>query len=139
MFGLIIAAIIAAINAFGDKASEVIFQNSTNFLFDWYVITTIIIGIIMIIITLVGVGVGTAAGGVLGFIGAGAVSLLGWIIFALKRGLFLSGAYFLTKGLVMTGAEPEWVIKNLILGSIILFIAVITRSKGSSSSSSSSN
>jgi hypothetical protein len=139
MLGFLIAGIIAVINYFHHLTLDVIFLKSTHFLFHWYIITTTIMGVIMVLITLLGIGVASAKGGILGFFAGSAASVIGWVIFAFRRALFLIGAYLLSTAVTYGSIGPDWDTAKLAVGGLLLLIALMTRGKGSHSVPTSSD
>lgn len=136
MLGVLIAGVIAVLNFLHHQALEVIFLKSTHFLFHWYIVTTIIMGVIMLLISL-GVLGASAIVGPVGFIAGSAATIIGWIIFAFRRALFLIGAYLLSTAVTYGLIGPHWDTAKLAVGGLLLFIALVTRGKGSASASSS--
>jgi hypothetical protein len=146
IFALFYAAYLAVVQSLG---TEAVYLAATGFLYSWYFWWTIILGVIVGVIALVAVVGGGAVGasggrGPFGAIGGailgGGVSLLILLVFAIRRGLFVGGAFLLNTALV-TNADGgyEWITIRWVLGGLFLLIAFLTRSRSSSSSSSSSS
>jgi hypothetical protein len=136
MLGFLIAGVIAVINYFHHLTLDVIFLKSTHFLFHWYIITTIIMGVIMLLVSLGVLGASAIAGPV-GFIAGSAATIIGWVIFAFRRALFLIGAYLLSTAVTYGSIGPHWDTAKLAVGGLLLLIALMTRGKGSHSVSTS--
>src|SRR3989338_4092363 len=147
MLGAILALFYAAYMAVAQSLpTEGVYLAAIGFLYSWYFWWTIILGAIVGGISfavLVGGGViGASNGGPLGAIGGvilgGGISLFILVVFAIRRGLLVGGAYLLNTGLV---AKPdggyEWITVNLVLGGLFLLVAFLSHSSSSSSSSSS--
>lgn len=128
-----------------DTIIEVTYLNATNFLFWWYVVWTIIFAVILFGIAIVAVVAGGVAlgkdGGVLrGLFGAvlgGALSLVVVFVFAIRRALYVGGAYFLSTALVLQDGFYHWEQGRLILGVLFLLVAVLTKGSGGYNSRSS--
>ncbi len=146
MLGVFIALVITVWKYFVlHQAPEIIFLSITNFLLWWFIITSAIILVICLIsFILMTLGItiggrelqGGALGGIAGFLGGSALSLIALIIVAICRGLLISGTYLIHHSLIINNNVPEWNLEKLILGIVLLFIGLIA-SKSSSSSSSS--
>ena len=151
MIGAILALFFATYLAVAQSLpTEEVYIAATDFLYSWYFWWTIVLGVIVGIIALIAIVVGGAAGsadgrGPLGAIGGailgGGVSLLILIVFAIRRGLFVGGAYLLNTALVANGPEGgyEWITIRWVLGGLFLLIAFLSRSHSSGSSASSSS
>ncbi len=148
MLGVFIALIIAGWKYFiSHQAAEVVFLSATNFLFWWFIITTIILAVIYLILTvLIALGItvagaksGGVIGGILGFLGGSVLNVILLIVFVVARGLLIFGVYLVHHSLTMTGGTPEWNVGKLILGIVLFLIGLIMNKSSKSSSSSSSN
>lgn len=149
MFGLLIALIILGFNAITGSAGLGVIA-AANFLWVWYWIFAILsIGIISVVGLMMTVG-----GGVVGLnaginsgnkavamalslagMGAGAsVSLAYFLRIIIRNTIKLIGAYLLMGSFI--AATGTWVIPNLIIGSIMIFVGVVMLYKKKSSSSS---
>jgi len=145
MFGLILALVYGAGVYFLGKPNTFpeVFLGTTNFLLWWYIITSIILGVIMALVSIGIAGAGTilgaskmgALGGVLGFFGGGALSVLIMVLFAVKVTCSVGGVYLLHNSL--TGAStgtPEWDTAKLIFGGILLMLSLVMGASSRSSS-----
>lgn len=147
MLGVFIALLIAGWKYFiSHQTPEAVFLSATNFLFWWFVITSIILAGIYLVIALGiteggaigGASAGGLLGGILGFVGGGALSFIILFVFAIARGLLIFSTYLIHHSLIMADGNPEWNTGKLVLG-IILFLIGLTANRASSSSSSSSS
>ena len=145
MFGIVIAIIVAAWTVFiSGHTMEAGFLSGMGFLWVWYWIWTIVIGALLVTMMLVATGaltfasadaMGSKVGGLLGFVGGGALSILVIAIVMISRALLLGGTY-----LLMTAGTPEmhfadFNTNNLIFGTLLLVVGlVMSKSTGSSSS-----
>lgn len=136
MIGLFLALTIAGLRyAFGTMLPEDVFIGSARFLFWWYLATGI-----------VGISLGALAwAGDLGVEGArlrhGVATALGWMLgvprlplqywgvlffLALRRALFVAGAYLWTEGLRAVGATFARDDRLLLLGAVLLGLGVLS-------------
>lgn len=147
MLGFMLALLYAAWTILvQDLPGEMAYLSATGFLYDWYFWWTIIMGVFVgvfaLAFPLLGLGGGLQKGGKLGalvgmFLGGGA-SILLIFFFALRRGLYMYGAYLLHAALMLNpDGGYTWDNKKVILGGLLLFVALITGRASSSSSSSS--
>jgi len=130
---------------FSEQIFASIFVSAMGFLFNWYIVTGILIVPISLLFALGILGGSTIAGGanggklggLMGFLGGGAIGGLVLFITTLKRAALVGIAYMLSTKAVMIPAEglPVWNWPVLIIGLILLL--VFSRSGRSSSSSSS--
>lgn len=139
MLGIFISILIALHGVvFQGATFEPVFLKATMFLYNWYVITSIIMGIILLLVVLGVIGVGSAAGGLSGFlatlIGGGAIGLLVAVLLVIKRGLFIFGAYLLHASLVLKDGIYVWNIGYVVVGALLLLIAIILGGASRSSS-----
>lgn len=142
MVGIIIALCYALWRfSFGSADFPEIFLAASNFLFWWYLITS---GIFAVICALIAVAiisgatiVGALAGGkkwsiltgLLGFSGAGAISLLFLAAALINRVFLISGAYLLYCALILQpGGNYEWNYAKLIFGCFTLAIGITIKS-----------
>lgn len=149
MFGLILVLLYVAYQYIVNSlAIEQVFLPATNFLFWWYLLWSIPLGILVLLIagvltTVLGFGghgsIGGWLGGLLGVASGGVVSLFIIVVFLFRRALYVGGAYLLNASLTPSGIGYEWDGTKLIFGGVLLFVALLTRPSSSSSSSSSSN
>jgi len=150
MLGLIIAFVYAAIVYFIVQPPSTLpdaFLDATNFLFWWYIVTSAILGAIMVVIVLGMLGGGLIlglkgwgiAGGLLGFLGGGAISIFVAIVFVIRTGCLIGGVWLLHHSLAIASVgNVEWDMPKLVFGGILLLIGLLmNRSSGHSSSSSS--
>ena len=144
MFGIVIAVIVAAWTVFiSDNTIEAGFLSGMGFLWIWYWIWTVIIGIFITGMMLVVTGaltfasadaIGSKVGGLLGFAGGGALSILFITIVMISRALLLGGTY-----LLMTSGSPEpcfadFSTNKLIFGTLFLAVGLVMSKSASSSS-----
>lgn len=145
MLGVVVAIIYAAIvYLFGAPNTPAeTFVSAINFLFWWYIITSIILMIIYLLIALIITGTLTCAGGkrggvwggILGFLGGGVLSGLIIILGIIARGLLIVGTYLLKNSLVLNpDGSGQWIITKLIIGGLLLVIGLIMNKNSSSSS-----
>lgn len=137
MFGFVLALLYAAwVVIFGDSAPEVAYLKATGFLYGWYVFWTWILGAFVALIALAvmlggaaaGASKGRGIGAVVGMVLGGGLSGLIVFLFAVRRALYVGGAYLLAHAL--TRASPwHWNQAYLILGSLLLLVAFITGAK----------
>lgn len=129
MIGFLISLLLAAWLAVTQNLpAEPIFLIATSFLCKWYVITTVIMVALRVLVLLGIVTVGTATGGIGGFlaslIGGGAITLLSMLGLAIRRAMFIFGAYTLHASLTMSQGAYVWNIFYLVLGGVLLLIAL---------------
>ncbi len=153
MFGFMLSLLYATWLVIVESISyEVAYLTATGFLYNWYFWWTVImgafVGVFALALPLLGLGGGLQKGGKLGalvgmFLG-GVASFLTILIFAIRRGLYVGGAYLLHTALTLSYVDggkqaiATWDTKRLTLGGILLLIALITSRASSSSSSSKS-
>ena len=147
MLGLFLAVVYAAWTFF--TGSDVlranwgpIYYNTFGFLHQWYIWTTVIMAVIGIIIFLIALFMGTAAGAqsgpwgaALGFFGVGFISILAFAFFIVGRGCLIVGSLLLSQALISGPPEPTWDITKLVIGIILMIVGLAIRTSGSSSSS----
>jgi hypothetical protein len=148
MLGMILALFYAAsMYVVSHATTGVTYLQSTHFLYEWYLVWTVILAVAMFVITLVIVLGGGVVGAdgyrsglygrrlnmigmFLGVAGGGAISLLLWVVFIVKRGLYVVGAYLLSTALVIHGVAGEaiyvWDSVHLVIGGLLLLIALAT-------------
>ena len=125
-----------------------LFVSGTGFLFWWYIIFSVIMGVfvlfVAILLPLLGLGAGVKIGkkhrllfGSLGALAGGSLSLFVIAVFIVVRGCLIVGIYLLHNSL---GADGNWDKQKLIIGGIIFLLGLIfsRATKFSSSSASSS-
>ncbi|MDO8622055.1 MAG: hypothetical protein Q7R80_02395 [bacterium] len=138
MFGLILALLYATwVLVFGNAIPEVAYLKATGFLYGWYVVWTWILGVFVGLIALIMMLGGTAAGAskgggkigaIIGTVLGGGLSGLIVFLFAVRRALYVGGAYLLAHAL--TRASPwHWNKAYLILGSLLLLVAFVTAAR----------
>jgi len=147
MLGFMLSLLYAAwLTLVEDISYEVAYLTATGFLYNWYFWWTIIMGVVVgvfaLAFPLLGLGGGLQKGGklgaVLGMLLGGGASVLLIFVFALRRGLYMCGAYLLHAALMLNpDGGYTWDNKKVILGALLLFVALITGRASSSSSSSS--
>ena len=146
MFGIILSLLYGAWTHFVlGKSNELTYLEVTQFLYQWYWVTSIILAVIMVLIAgafliggaVKGADMGGKFGALFGFFAGGALSIFVLVLFVIKRGLFIGGTYLLKTALILNN-EPVWDKERLIWGGLLLFIAIITRSKSNSSNSKNS-
>ncbi len=142
MLGTIIAAIILACKAKLGMALAV--TAAAKFLFTWSIVTTSVsVGFVLLLFLIAsvfaGFGAGTKVGGVLGFLGIGALGVWGTAIAAITGCLGIFGALLLKSSITIPATgNPVWNQTTLIIGCILLGLNLIVHlPRGSSSSSSS--
>ena len=154
MFGFMLSLLYATWLVIVESISyEVAYLTATGFLYNWYFWWTVILGsfvaVFALILPLIGLGAGlkNRGGKLLGLVGmllGGVASFLTILIFAIRRGLYVGGAYLLHTALTLSYVDggkqaiATWDTKRLTLGGILLLIALITSRASSSSSSSKS-
>lgn len=149
MIGLIIAILYGlAVYFLGEPNTfPEVFLSATNFLFWWYVITSAIFFPIVLLISLGILGGGTILGheaggllgGILGFLGGGALSVFTLIFSLIGIGFKIGGAYLLHHALTISSAGiAEWNVSAVIAGGVLLGTALLM-GKSISFSSRSSN
>lgn len=153
MLGLIVGGIYFLYLAFmgGAPSVETAFLQSTEFLYGWYWVVSIIRAVIMVgimVMTVLGFGVGGAFGGdsafgklgvLLGGLGglaaAGLFAVLTTVEFVVRCAMFIGGAYLLmtagTSGMEFADFEM-W---RIGVGSALIVVALILTGGNSSSSS----
>lgn len=110
MFGLIIAVLYALVQlVMGNSNPYSIFLNCTNFLFWWYVITTIAIAPIYF---------GFAK--LFGMIFTGRVARALLTVFVLTRGGLILGSYLIYHSLSFTNGEYHWNLIMLVAGIVLI-------------------
>lgn len=143
MFGFILALLYAAwVVIFGDSAPELAYLKSANFLFWWYMVWTIILGAFVGLFALVAMLGGAAAGAseggkigaAVGMVLGGGFSGLIVFFFAIRRAMYVGGAYLLSMA-VTHGSPWEWHIPHLLLGGLLLLVAFVTGRRARASSS----
>lgn len=155
MYGIVLAFLYAGILcAFEGMGAALAYVHATNFLFWWYVAWSVILSVFMglfcILFTLGGGLAGAARlrqnnrgplsmiGFLLGLGGGGALSLLFIFAFAVRRALYVVGAYLLSTALLVHEVSGqvacEWNSLRLVLGGLLILVAILTKSKSSSSS-----
>lgn len=143
MFGFILALLYAAwVVIFGDSAPEVAYLKATDFLYGWHVVWTWILGVFVGLIALLvmlcgaatGASEGRGIGAVVGMVLGGGVSGLIVFLFAVRRALYVGGAYLLAHALTRT-SPWHWNQAYLILGSLLLIVAFVTGAKARASRS----
>lgn len=132
MIGFLISLLLAAWLAVTQNLpAEPIFLTATSFLCKWYVITTVIMVVLRVLVLLGIVTVGTAAGGVGGFlaslIGGGTITLLSMLGLMIRRAMLILGAFTLHASLTMSQGVYVWNMFYLILGGVLLLIALKPR------------
>ena len=136
---IIIGFIIALwTTVFNGNTAETGFFAAIDFLWVWYWIWSVVLGVIYLLVSLSIMGAGVSATQGLqklgGFaVGAG-VSLFIWIQFAIKRGLLLGGVYLLT---ISGGDEvsfSEFDTTKLIFGLIMVLVGTLIFNSSESSS-----
>ncbi len=124
------------------------FAHSTNFLLWWYIITSIIIGVIVLLIsvgitgiaTLFGACKGKLLGGLLGLGGGGVISMLMIGITVISRGMRIASAYLLYHSItIMPNGDGKWDLTKLIIGIVLLIFSGVFQSSSSSSSNKDSS
>lgn len=119
------------------------FAHATHFLFHWYIITSIIIGVIVLLIsvgitgiaTLFGACKGKLLGGLLGLGGGGVISMLMIGITVICRGMRIAAAYLLYHSItIMPSGDAKWDLTKLIIGIVLLIFSGVFQSSSSSSS-----
>lgn len=146
--GLILALLYAGyLMVIRSLPTETVYLAATGFLYSWYFWWTIILGVIVGLVALVAIIGGGVAGacegrGPIGAFGGivlgGGFSLLIVLVFAIRRTLYVGGAYMLHTALTATSGGYSWDKGRLILGVLLLFVAALTKSRSSSNSDSSS-
>ncbi len=134
MIGFLISILVAAWLAVTQNLpAEPIFLIATSFLCKWYIITTVLLAVIIMLTMLGVVTVGTAVGGIGGFlaslIGGGAITLLSMLFLMIKRAMLILGAYTLHASLTISQGAYVWNIFYLVLGGLLLLIALKPRSR----------
>jgi hypothetical protein len=144
MFGIVIAVIVAAWTVFiSGNTMEAGFLSGMGFLWVWYWIWTVVIGVFITGMMLVVTGamtfasadaMGSKVGGLLGFAGGGALSILVITTVMISRALLLGGTY-----LLMTSGTPEMSFadfntNNLIFGTLLLVVGLVMSKSANSSS-----
>lgn len=142
MWGLIAAVIYAIVMFISGQAFPQIFSSSTDFLLWWYVITSIVLAVFMVVIVLGMLGIGSVAGASIGgFWGAGAGFLVGgalavWatIVFLFSCAMSIGGAYLLHSSMAINPAGVvQWDSTKLIVGPILIVLnMIISQASGSS-------
>ncbi len=132
MIGFLISLLVAAWLAVTQNLpAEPIFLITTSFLCKWYIITTVLMIALRLLVLLGIVTVGTAAGGIGGFlaslIGGGAITLLSMLGLAIRRAMLILGAYTLHASLTISQGTYVWNIFYLVLGGALLLIALKPR------------
>lgn len=131
MWGIVLALLVAAWGYLsGDESGALVFLSATNFLFQWYIITTVIIGsiyfifygIAMILGTTIGVLAGGRIGGLLGFLGVSTLSGLFVLLSLFKRGGMIFGAYLLSDSVIVTDNLAQWNMGEALIGAVILVV-----------------
>jgi hypothetical protein len=150
MLGLTLAALYVGwqLIAYDNMSGEVAFLNAATFLYYWYCVWSIIIGVFVggiSLLMILGIGANFAElndsclGKVAGFFGGAAIggglSVLLFTFFSILCALYIVGAY-----LLMTAGTPDMAFADfnmvrLVVGGILLLIAIFARSMSSSSSS----
>lgn len=155
--GILLAALyVGYLYLFKTTLWTVIFLQTTNFLFWWYVVTSALIGLVIGLMAVLVLGAGTLAGGaagskggggkagaaagaLLGLMGGGVLSLLVVVSVAVGRGALIGGTYLLHNSLALTvSGEAMWDQQKLIFGGFLLLLGLIL-GKGSGGSSSDEN
>lgn len=144
MFGLFLVLLYGGYRALVGTDLFTIYQLSTNFLYTWYIWTTvayaIIYGIVGLLILIGGVVIGSVKGGViggiLGFIGGGTLSVLMLLVVGVSRACLIIGTLLLKQALIF-GEVPTWDTGKLIFGAVLLLIGIIMGRSSKSSSSKS--
>jgi hypothetical protein len=144
MLGIVIAVIVAAWTVFvGGHTMEAGFVSATGFLWVWYWIWTVIIGIFTAGMMLVVTGVmtfaaadaiGSKLGGFLGFAGGGALSVLIVTVIMISRALLLGSSYLLMTSGTAQMSFTEFSTNKLIFGTLLLVVGLMM-SKATSPSS----
>lgn len=143
MFSLAYAAYLVLVKS---VSGEMAYLSATGFLYGWYIFWTIILsiiaGVIALILPMIGAAAGASkdgkVGAVTGMILGGGASLFLLFFFALRRILYVGGAYLLHAALTINlDGSGNWNKTKLIPGGLLLLVALISRKSGSSRSSSS--
>jgi hypothetical protein len=134
MFGLILAVICMIIMLISGQAFPQAFLGATDFLFWWYVVTSIISAVFMVLLALGLLGAGSVIGGlakgvqgaVAGFFVGGALAVWAVIIFIVSCAMSIGGAYLLHSSVAINSAGiAQWNFPILIVGMFIIAIKVI--------------
>ncbi|MFA6338673.1 MAG: hypothetical protein WCW87_01260 [Candidatus Paceibacterota bacterium] len=124
---------------------EEVYLKSTHFLYEWYVVWTIIFASIFALIVLfIWVISGFSVkqmntetvlpkiGIFLGIVGiTSTFSAVPLIIFAVRRGLYVGSAFLLSTALIYGSAGYQWDYARLIIGGILLLITMVSRRSSS--------
>lgn len=141
MIGLFISFLYGVYLLFfsGSQTTE-IYLIVTNFLYNWYFWTSIVLTIVLVLMLLigmiVGVGFGKALAGfegaILVFLAGSATSALMLIFLAISRLSLISGAFLLNQSYQPTDGGT-WDYIKMVFGIILIIIGVFTGMRGSSS------
>ncbi|TSC52328.1 MAG: hypothetical protein LiPW41_539 [Parcubacteria group bacterium LiPW_41] len=136
MFAIILALFYGAyLYVISGSPAEIVYISSTGFLYHWYLVWSIVLGIVVILFTsLVTLGF-TIIGGMtdrkigtfIGFLCGGAVSFYATIKFIIRRILYTGGAYMLSIALFVKNGAYMWDYVLLGLGAAFIVIAVFTK------------
>ena len=141
MIGLVLALLYSGWQYLTGTPVEVFYPVATNFLFWWYVVMAILVGLFYIGISfLVSLGLmakGAEAGGVVGgflglTVGGGAVTLLLAVSYLLNFGCLIIGAVLLQGGYV----EGQWDAVRIVFGGFLVLVGILLGQSRSSSSPS---
>jgi hypothetical protein len=129
MLGLIFTIIFSVIMALSGSQTEIVYTTMSNFLFHWYVWSTIVFIIIIIIpIFLFYLGLSEISDSLkktqLGILG-GTISIIILVRIIIERGLLILGSYLF----ILAGSGIAFDYSKLILGFIVLMIGLIIRTK----------
>lgn len=149
MVGLFFALAYAGYQHFALHTNDSLtYSSAMTFLFNWYIWTSVVIGVFTVgfafVVTFLGEEAGAAAGGfvgrTLGFLGGAALSALMIAVTIASRGSLIAGSWLLTQAMVLsTDGLPVWDNTKLAFGGLLLLVGVILGRSSSSSSSSSSH
>lgn len=145
MLGIVLVLIWGAAKHFGasDVPLNTLFLQGTDFLYTWYIVFTVILGVInlgyAICLPIVYAGYARDINpnrwriyGLLGALAGGGLSVILLAVFAVGRACLIGGTYLLHQSLMPDGA---WDQTKLIWGGIVLLIGLVLSMPSPSSSS----
>lgn len=115
MLGLVVAAILAGVlYLVNGKTGGEIYLASTNFLFFWYIISSVVIFVVFF---------GWAMVNNLPFTGTLLAFIL--LLFAIGRGALIGGSYLLHNALTYQNNTYDWNFLMIILGGILIIVSLL--------------
>lgn len=136
MFAIILALFYSAyLYVISGSPAEIAYISATGFLYHWYLVWSIILGIVVILFTafvtfgftVMGSVADRKIGTFIGFLCGGAISFYATIRFIIRRILYTGGAYMLSIALFVKNGVYIWDYVLLGLGAAFIAIAVFTK------------